>query len=74
MKEFVLKNTDFIPLCDLLKVTGLSGTGGQAKIVIAEGLVQVDGVVELRKRCKIRENQVVMYDNHLIKVVQQASE
>jgi ribosome-associated protein len=69
MEEFELKNTEFIELNDLLKVTGLCASGGAAKILIAEGMVKVDGSVELRKRCKIRKGQRVEFEGHEIVVV-----
>lgn len=69
MKEFELRDTGFIELNDLLKVTGLCASGGAAKALIAEGLVKVDGVVELRKRCKIRKGQSVEFEGHEIRVV-----
>lgn len=50
---------EFITLDNLLKATGLAPSGGSAKQMIAEGLVQVDGAVELRKTCKIRAGQQV---------------
>ncbi len=50
---------DFIPLDALLKATGAAGSGGAAKAMVAEGLVQVDGQTELRKTCKMRPGQVV---------------
>ena len=57
--DFELR-TDFIPLDDLLKATGLAPSGGAAKLLISEGQVQVDGEVELRKACKIYAGQVVL--------------
>ena len=66
MEEFQLEGREFIELHNLLKVTGLCESGGMAKAVIAEGLVRVDGNVELRKRCKIRAGQVVEFDGHTI--------
>ena len=68
MKEFNLEGAEFIPLCDLLKVMDFTSTGGEAKHVIAEGKVKVDGQVELRKRCKIRSGQVVEYEGKSLKV------
>jgi ribosome-associated protein len=56
--EFELAE-DFIELHKLLKVVGASESGGAAKMLVAEGAVQVDGHVELRKACKIRAGQVV---------------
>ncbi|MFZ2198587.1 MAG: RNA-binding S4 domain-containing protein [Thermodesulfovibrionales bacterium] len=68
MEEFRLEGRDFIELNNLLKVKGLCESGGMAKAVIAEGLVRVDGKVELRKRCKIRAGQIVEFDGHAISV------
>lgn len=66
MEEFQLEGREFIELHNLLKVTGLCASGGMAKAVIAEGLVKVNGNLELRKRCKIRAGQVVEFDGHKI--------
>ena len=65
--DFELRS-DFIPLCDLLKYCGVTETGGMAKHLIAEGLVLVDGEVELRKTCKIRSGQVVTGDGFSVHV------
>nr|WP_308016060.1 RNA-binding S4 domain-containing protein [Nonomuraea aurantiaca] len=65
--DFELRS-DFIPLCDLLKYCGVTETGGMAKHLIAEGLVSVDGEVELRKTCKIRTGQVVTGEGFSIRV------
>ena len=56
--EFDLRG-EYITLDALLKATGLAGSGGGAKAMVAEGRVQVDGREELRKTCKIRAGQVV---------------
>jgi ribosome-associated protein len=50
---------EFITLDALLKATGLASSGGIAKMMVADGLVQVDGHEELRKTCKIRAGQRV---------------
>jgi ribosome-associated protein len=50
---------EYITLDALLKVTGSAPSGGVAKMMVAQGEVQVDGQVELRKTCKIRIGQVV---------------
>ncbi|MBB2911745.1 ribosome-associated protein [Streptosporangium becharense] len=59
MNETFELETEYIPLCDLLKYCGVTETGGQAKLLISGGEVLVDGRVELRKTCKIRDGQVV---------------
>jgi ribosome-associated protein len=69
MEELKLKGSEYIALCDLLKTVGFCESGGQAKSIIADGLVKVDGIVELRKRCKIRVNQVIELDNQQVKVI-----
>jgi len=56
--EFELKG-EFIALCDLLKTTGIANSGGQGKMMVADGIVKVDGKIELRKTAKIRAGQVV---------------
>lgn len=50
---------DFIELNQLLKLVGLVDSGGAGKAMVASGAVRVDGVVELRKTCKIRAGQRV---------------
>jgi len=62
MKEFILGSSEYIELNHLLKIMGFCYSGGMAKAVIAEGLVKVDGEVELRKRCKIRKGRVVEFE------------
>lgn len=69
MEEFKLENSEFIELHSLLKVMQLCDSGGRAKMVIADGSVTVDGVVELRKRCKIRRGQLVEFNGQRIRVV-----
>lgn len=68
MQIFQLGGTGFIELHNLLKTTGLCENGGIAKAVIARGHVQVDGSVELRKRCKIRSGQTVEFAGQRIRV------
>ena len=59
---------EFIPLDALLKATGLAPSGGVAKAMVAAGNVQVDGQVELRKTCKIRAGQEVVFEGTQVQV------
>ena len=68
MQVFELENREYIQLNDLLKITGLCDSGGMAKMLIADGLVKVDGHVELRKRCKIRKGQIVEFNDAAVTV------
>ena len=51
--------TEFIKLQDLLKLANLVGTGGEAKIVIQEGDVSVNGEVCTMRGKKIRPGDTV---------------
>ncbi len=70
MNNFKLEGRPYVELCDLLKLTGLCSSGGVAKHLIAEGSVVVDGKIELRKRCKIRNGQAVVYQETTITVIE----
>jgi ribosome-associated protein len=66
--DFQLRG-EFIALNDLLKLTGVSDSGGAAKALVADGAVSVDGQVESRKTAKIRAGQVVALTGVRIRVV-----
>ena len=57
-----------IELCQFLKFGGLTGTGGEAKQVISQGLVQLNGTVETQKRKKLLAGDQVSYDGKIIVV------
>lgn len=60
---------DYIELIKLLKATGVADTGGQAKIMVENSLVKVDGEIELRKRRKVKPGMKVSVKNQEIEVV-----
>ena len=62
-------NDDYIELFKLLKVLDLVDTGGQAKLLISEGLVLRNGEIETRKRAKIRSGEVISIENITIEVL-----
>jgi ribosome-associated protein len=66
--EFQLRS-EFVELCNLLKLVGVCDSGGAGKALVAEGVVSVDGKIELRKTAKIREGQVVSLGDVQIKVL-----
>ncbi len=51
--------TDYILLQQLLKKEDIVSTGGEAKMIIQEGLVSVNGVVETRRGRKLYSGDVV---------------
>jgi ribosome-associated protein len=48
-----------IRLDQFLKVSCLVGSGGEAKVMVAEGLVKVNGEVELRRGRKLQKGDQV---------------
>ncbi|MDQ7043746.1 MAG: RNA-binding S4 domain-containing protein [Sulfurimonas sp.] len=52
MMQFELKD-EYIELFKLIKVLDLVDSGAQAKMIVADGYVERNGEVELRKRAKI---------------------
>ena len=68
--ESVAITTEFIKLDALLKYAALVGTGGEAKIAIAERLVSVNGEVCTMRGKKIRPGDVVSFDRFTLKVEQ----
>lgn len=66
--QFELRG-DFIELCNLLKLAGIANSGGQGKMMVSDGIVEVDGAIETRKTAKIRAGQVVECLGQKISVV-----
>lgn len=66
---FSLTNdNEFITLDKLLKLMRLTGSGGEAHAVIQEGMVVVNGEVELQKRKKIRAGDQVEFNGERMEV------
>ena len=61
--------SEFVELYKILKFEGLADSGGNAKQVIEDGLVSVNGEVETRKRKKIRPGDQIDFIDHHIEVV-----
>lgn len=60
MKTIVI-TTEFIRLQDLLKFAGLVETGGEAKELIRDGQIQVNGEVCTQRGRKIRPGDDVLF-------------
>ena len=61
MKEIKLRN-DFIKLGQALKFAGLVESGADAKMVIQDGLVRVNGQVETQRGKKLVAGDEVSFD------------
>ena len=66
--EFKLRD-DFIKLGQVLKAAGLVDSGLDAKIVIQDGEVSVNGEVETRRGKKLYPGDVVGFDGETIEIV-----
>ena len=66
--ENIIITTEFIKLQDLLKFANMVGTGGEAKIIIQEGEVKVNGEVCTMRGKKIRPGDVVELDGQQLTV------
>ncbi|WP_269531372.1 RNA-binding S4 domain-containing protein [Chitinimonas sp. BJYL2] len=60
---------EFIELHNLLKFCAIADSGGQAKVLVGDGLVTVDGEQELRKTRKLYAGSVVRIWDHEIHVL-----
>lgn len=61
--------SEYIELCNLLKLVGLADSGGHGKVLVAQGEVLVDGQPESRKTAKIRAGQKVECQGNSITVI-----
>jgi len=66
--EKITINTEFIKLDALLKFAALVGTGGEAKYVISEGMVSVNGEVCTMRGKKVYPGDTVTFDQFSLTV------
>ena len=59
---------DFIKLGQALKLAGVVENGAEAKLVIMDGLVKVNGEVDTRRGRKVYRNDIIFYDGQEIRV------
>lgn len=57
-----------VELYKILKFEGMVSSGGEAKLVIADGQVLVNGEVETRKRKKIVSGDIIEFGDEKIRV------
>lgn len=66
--ETIQLREEFIKLGQALKAAGLVSSGVEAKDVIQDGLVKVNGQTEVRRGKKLYENDIVSFDGQEIKI------
>jgi len=57
-----------VELYKILKFEGMVPSGGEAKSVVGEGMVKVNGAVETRKRKKIMSGDTIEFSGEQIKI------
>lgn len=67
MQEVII-NKEPIELFKLLKFEGLCSSGGEAKAVIADGHVTLNGVVETQKRKKLVSGDTVVFNGTTLQI------
>jgi S4 domain protein yaaA len=68
MESIKIKD-EFIKLGQLLKLAGFCDSGVDAKFVIQDGLVKVNGKVETQRGKKLHDGDIVEFENKQVKVV-----
>jgi ribosome-associated protein len=68
LKEILIE-TEYIRIDQLLKFSNIVGSGGEAKILIKEGLVKVNGEIVTQRGKKIRNDDVVEFEDIKFKVI-----
>ena len=68
--EIIKLREEYIKLGQALKAAGLVGSGVEAKEVILEGLVKVNGAVEMQRGKKLYNGDIVSFDGEEIKIVE----
>ena len=67
--SYELKGAEYIELIKLLKIMRISESGGQAKVMVDEGIVYLNGQQESRKRAKLRSGDLVEVFDYKIRIV-----
>ena len=65
----IREDEEFIKLGQALKKAGAVGSGLDAKMVILDGLVEVNGQTELQRGKKLHDGDVVSFDGETISIV-----
>ena len=66
--SYKLNGKEYIELIKLLKIMRISESGGQAKLMVEDGIVFRNGEPEFRKRAKLRAGDVIEVFEFKIKV------
>ena len=68
MIKFKLGESEYIELIKLLKFTNICSSGGEAKMIVDEGEVKLNGEIESRKRAKLRLGDKIEVFDKIIEI------
>lgn len=72
-KETIEITTETITMDKLLKFSGVADTGGQAFLMVEDGVVRLNGKIVTEKRKKVQPGDIVNVDNQIeLTVVKEA--
>lgn len=66
--EIIKLNTEYIKLGQAIKAANLVSSGMEAKLVIQDGLVKVNGVVETQRGKKLYGGEIISFEGNEIKI------
>lgn len=68
MKEIKI-NTEYIKLDQFLKLVNEAGSGGEAKIMILDSKIKLNGVIEIQRGKKLRPGDIITIEDRSYKIV-----
>lgn len=66
--EKVIIRDDFIKLGQAMKLAGMVGSGVDAKMLIQDGQVEVNGEVEYQRGKKLHEGDVIIFNGESVQI------
>lgn len=68
--DIIKLRDEYIKLGQALKAAGLVGSGVEAKVVIQDGLVKVNGQVETQRGKKLHDGDIIEFENEQVRIEQ----
>ena len=68
--DIIKLREEYIKLGQALKAANLVGSGVEAKMAIQDGLVKVNGQVELQRGKKLHDGDIIEFENKQVKIEQ----
>ena len=66
--EIIYIKDEYIKLGQAMKLAGMVGSGVDAKFVIQDGLVTVNGVTEMQRGKKLKSGDIITYNGESVQI------